>query len=84
MTFRRNYSPAIAAAKAGFSTAAAYRFEHSPGLPSQNKAPRKRRRQDPLADVWVQIPMISPTHSDFISPTIPGLIRPGDARLSAA
>ena len=32
----------------------------------------------------VQIPMISPTHSDFISPTIPGLIRPGDARLSAA
>ena len=32
----------------------------------------------------LQIPMISPTHSDFISPTIPGLIRPGDARLSAA
>jgi len=34
--------------------------------------------------VMLQIPMISPTHSDFISPTIPGLIRPGDARLSAA
>jgi len=61
MTFRRNYSPAIAAAKAGFSTAAAYRFEHSPGLPSQNKAPRKRRRQDPLADVWESdvLPMLT-------------------------
>jgi len=34
--------------------------------------------------IAMQIPMISPTHSDFISPTIPGLIRPGDARLSAA
>ena len=52
MTFRHNHSPAIAAAKAGFSTAAAYRFETAPGLPSQKKAPRARRRLDPLADIW--------------------------------
>ena len=61
MTLRRKFSPAIAAAKAGFSTAAAYRFEHSPGLPSQRKTPRKRRRQDPLADIWESdvLPMLT-------------------------
>lgn len=61
MTFRRNYSPAVSAAKAGFSTAAAYRFEQSPGLPSQKKTPRKRRRQDPLANIWESdvLPMLS-------------------------
>ena len=52
MTFRRSHSPTVAAAKAGFSAAAAYRFERSPGLPSQKKAPRERRRLDPLAGVW--------------------------------
>src|SRR5271157_2521861 len=52
MTFRRNHSPTVAAAKAGFSAAAAYRFEKYPGLPSQKKAPRERRRLDPLAGVW--------------------------------
>jgi len=52
MTFRRSHSPAIAAAKAGFSAAAAYRFEKDPRLPSQKKAPRERRRSDPLAGVW--------------------------------
>jgi hypothetical protein len=52
MNFRRNYSPTIAAAKAGFSAAAAYRFEKDPRLPSQKKAPRERRRLDPLAGVW--------------------------------
>jgi len=52
MTFRRNHSPAIAAAKAGFSAAAAYRFETDPRLPSRKKAPRERRRLDPLAGVW--------------------------------
>ena len=30
MNLRRNHSPAIAGAKAGFSTAAAYRFEKDP------------------------------------------------------
>jgi hypothetical protein len=52
MNMRRNHSPAIAAAKAGFSTAAAYRFEKDPRLPSQKKARRERRRADPFANVW--------------------------------
>jgi hypothetical protein len=52
MNMRRNHSPAISAAKAGFSTAAAYRFEKDPGLPSQKRARRERRRADPLAGVW--------------------------------
>jgi hypothetical protein len=52
MNFRRNHSPTVAAAKAGFSASAAYRFEKPPRLPSQKKEPRERRRPDPLADVW--------------------------------
>ena len=43
--------PVIAAAKAGFSTATAYRIEEDPRLPSQKKTPRERRRRDPLARV---------------------------------
>jgi hypothetical protein len=42
----------IAAAKAGFSTATAYRIEADPRLPSQKKKRRRRRRPDPLAGVW--------------------------------
>jgi hypothetical protein len=42
----------VAAAKAGFSPATGYRIEADPRLPSQKKAPRGRRRPDPLADVW--------------------------------
>src|SRR5271170_1337607 len=52
MKLRHNHSPAIAGAKAGFSTAAAYRFEKDPRLPSQRKTRRGRRRADPLAEVW--------------------------------
>jgi len=52
MNMRRKHSPAISAAKAGFSTAAAYRFEKDPRLPSQKKPHRERRRPDPLAGVW--------------------------------
>src|SRR5215467_432877 len=52
MTFRHTEPPNIAAAKAGFSTATAYRLEQDPRLPSQKKLPRGRRRQDPLAAVW--------------------------------
>src|SRR5215470_10060074 len=52
MTFRHTEPPIIAAAKAGFSTATAYRLEQDPRLPSQKKAPRERRRRDPLAAVW--------------------------------
>ena len=52
MNSRRKHPPAIAGAKAGFSTATAYRFEKDPRLPSQKKTRRERRRADPLAEVW--------------------------------
>ena len=52
MKSRQTNAPAIAAAKAGFSTATAYRIEADPRLPSQNTKPRGRRRPDPLAGVW--------------------------------
>ena len=52
MSFRHAETPAVAAAKAGFSIATAYRIEQDPRLPSQKKAPRGRRRRDPLAAVW--------------------------------
>ena len=41
-----------AAARAGFSTATAYRLEADPRPPSQKKASRGRRRPDPLAPSW--------------------------------
>src|ERR1035438_5807522 len=52
MTYRHTQDAAIAAAKSGFSRATGYRIEDDPRLPSQKKAPRSRRRSDPLADVW--------------------------------
>ncbi len=52
MSFRQTEAPTVAAAKAGFSAATAYRIEQDPRLPSQKKAPRSRRRHDPLAAVW--------------------------------
>ncbi len=52
MSFRQTEPPLIAAAKAGFSAATAYRIEQDPRLPSQKKAPRERRRPDPLFAVW--------------------------------
>ena len=52
MSFRQTHDPTVAAAKAGFSTATGYRIEDDPRLPSQKKAPRGRRRPDPLASVW--------------------------------
>lgn len=52
MSYRQNLSPEAAAAKAGFSTATAYRIEDDPRLPSQKVAPRGRRRPDPLAPYW--------------------------------
>ena len=61
MKSRQTNGPAIAAAKAGFSTASAYRLETDPRLPSQKKAPRGRRRPDPLAEVWESeiVPMLA-------------------------
>src|ERR1700757_2338844 len=52
MSFRQAETPTTAAAKAGFSAATAYRLEQDRRLPSQKKAPRGRRRRDPLAEVW--------------------------------
>ena len=52
MSYRQIHDTAVAAAKAGFSTAAGYRIENDPRLPSQKKAPRGRRQPDPLAAVW--------------------------------
>jgi transposase InsO family protein len=63
MKSRQSNAPAIAAAKAGFSTASAYRLEADPRLPSQKKAPRGRRRPDPLATIWDSeiVPMLEVT-----------------------
>jgi hypothetical protein len=52
MSFRSSHDVPAAAAKAGFSTATGYRIEDDPRLPSQKKAPRGRRRPDPLAEIW--------------------------------
>ena len=48
MSYRQTHD----AAKAGFSKATGHRIEDDPRLPSQKKAPRGRRRPDPLAEVW--------------------------------
>jgi hypothetical protein len=63
MRFRHIDSPAAAAAKAGFSTASAYRIEADPRLPSQRKKPHGRRRPDPLAGVWQSeiVPLLEAT-----------------------
>src|SRR5690606_25784084 len=60
MKFRRTDSPSTAAARAGFSTATAYRLEQDRRLPSQKAAPRTRRRPDPLAGIFDEevVPML--------------------------
>lgn len=53
MRFRSSsHATPAAAAKAGFSTATGYRIEADPRPPSQTRAPRGRRRPDPLAAIW--------------------------------
>lgn len=52
MKQRRTRSVAVSAAKAGISQASAYRIEQDPTLPSQRKAPRGRRRPDPLEGIF--------------------------------
>ena len=52
MTLRRTEPVPIAAARAGFSTATAYRIEGDPRPPSSRITPRGRRRADPLAAIW--------------------------------
>ena len=52
MTLRQTHPTAIAAAQAGISRASAYRIEGDPRLPSQKRAPRGRRRPDPLGNLF--------------------------------
>src|SRR5260370_4337787 len=52
MTYRHSKDAALAGAKSGFSRATGYRIEDDPRLPSHKKAPRGRRRPDPLGEVW--------------------------------
>jgi hypothetical protein len=52
MKFRKKNSAVVAAAKAAFSPATAYRLQQDGRLPSQKKTPRGRRRPDPLGDLF--------------------------------
>ncbi len=62
MKFRtEGNTPQQAAAKTGFSTATAYRIERAPQASVEPKAPRGRRRPDPLEAVWDSeiVPMLT-------------------------
>ena len=52
MKYRSTDTTPVAVAKAGFSTATGYRLESDPQLPSLRRAPRDRRRPDPLAGIF--------------------------------
>ena len=52
MKHRTNAPVPVAAARAGFSTATGYRITQEPRPPSEKRAPRARRRPDPLAPVF--------------------------------
>ena len=52
MTYRKEDRPALASAKAGFSTSTGYRIESDPRPPSQKRKRRGRRRPDPLAGIF--------------------------------
>jgi hypothetical protein len=52
MKLKQTHPTAVAAAKSSISLATAYRLEKDPQLPSQKKAPRGRRRPDPLAQIF--------------------------------
>lgn len=52
MNLRRTHTRESAAAKAGFSTSTGARLDADAQMPSQKRAPRGRRRPDPLAEYW--------------------------------
>jgi hypothetical protein len=54
MKFRQTETVAVAAAKASFSAATAYRIEQDPRLPSAKTETRERRRPDPLGAIFEQ------------------------------
>ena len=78
MLFRQNNALQAAAAKAGFSTATAYRVEADPQLPSTKKKRRGRRRPDPLAGIFDEeiVPLLEQT------PGLRAVLRHLDARQS--
>jgi hypothetical protein len=77
MSFRQTETASVAAAKAGFSAATAYRIEQHLRLPSQKRSPRGRQRQDSLAAVWDSevVPLLK---------SVPGLWRSPFSTRSAA
>jgi len=52
MKFRQDDGVAVAAARAGFSTATGYRLLQDSRLPSHKQVPRGRRRPDPLEHLF--------------------------------
>lgn len=52
MTYRKNDTVTVAAAKASLSRATGYRIEAKPTPPSQVNTPRGSRRPDPLAGIF--------------------------------
>ena len=60
MSYNKTHSVGTAVAKAGFSASTGHRIKHDQMLPSQKQAPRRRRRPDPLADVFESevVPML--------------------------
>ena len=52
MNHRKSNTPTVAAAKSGFSTATAYRIEADLRTPASAPSPRKRRRPDPLGELF--------------------------------
>lgn len=65
MRHKKEHSTPVASAKAGFSRATGYRLLADPDSQNRKKAPRARRRPDPLADIFepVVVPLLeaSPT-----------------------
>jgi len=61
MKLRETHTPAIAGAKAGFSTATAYLLDKELHLRPVSKPPRERRRPDPLLSIWDSevVPMLA-------------------------
>lgn len=60
MQHRQTDTVAVAAAKASMSKATGHRIAKAPRLPSASKAPRGRRRPDPLGEIFdaVVVPML--------------------------
>jgi len=52
MKLRQNHATETASSKAGISRATGYRLLQDPVLPSQRRAPRGRRRPDPLEHIF--------------------------------